>query len=135
MGKSLAPVIYVLLPLSILLSLFLVTQGVVQTLSSNVEITTLENHAQTIPLGPVASQIAIKQLGTNGGGFFQANSAHPFENPTLLSNLAETLAILLIPGALVYTFGVMLGSKKHALLLFSTMLVLFVGGLLLSLYY
>ncbi len=79
-------------------------------------------------LGPVASQIAIKQLGTNGGGFFNANSAHPFENPTAFSNLLEMLALVLIPAASVYAYGLMIGSKKHAWLLFSAMFVLWAAG-------
>ncbi|HEY4831549.1 MAG TPA: potassium-transporting ATPase subunit KdpA, partial [Waddliaceae bacterium] len=110
----------------------LVGEGVIQTFSSYVEVTTLENAKQTIPLGPVASQIAIKQLGTNGGGFLNANSAHPFENPTAFSNLLEMLALVLIPAASVYTFGIMIGSKKHAWLLFSAMFVLWVAGISIS---
>lgn len=125
-------VVYLLLPLSIIMAIVLVGQGVIQTFSSYVELTTLEQAKQTIPLGPVASQIAIKQLGTNGGGFFNANSAHPFENPTAFSNLLEMLAIVLIPAASVYTYGIMIGSKKHAWLLFFAMLILWSGGCLLS---
>src|SRR5262249_51461072 len=87
-------IVYLLLPLSIVFALFLVTQGVVQTFSPYVEAKTLEGGLQTIPLGPAASQIAIKQLGTNGGGFFNANSAHPFENPNALTNFFELLAIV-----------------------------------------
>lgn len=125
-------VVYLLLPLSIIMAIVLVGEGVIQTFSPYVEVTTLENAKQTIPLGPVASQIAIKQLGTNGGGFFNANSAHPFENPTAVSNLLEMLALLLIPAASVYTYGIMIGSKKHAWLLFSAMLVLWAAGLFIS---
>lgn len=125
-------VVYLLLPLSIAMAIVLVGEGVIQTFSPYVEVTTLENAKQTIPLGPVASQIAIKQLGTNGGGFFNANSAHPFENPTAFSNLLEMLAIILIPAASVYAYGIMIGSKKHAWLLFSAMLLLWMGGLLIS---
>lgn len=125
-------VVYLLLPLSMIMAVVLVSEGVIQTFSSYVEVTTLENAKQTIPLGPVASQIAIKQLGTNGGGFFNANSAHPFENPTAFSNLLEMLAIILIPAASVYTYGLFIGSKKHAWLLFSTMLALWVVGILIS---
>lgn len=121
-------VTYVLLPLSILLAILLVGQGVVQTLSPYVKITTLENGKQTIPLGPAASQIAIKQLGTNGGGFFGANSTHPFENPTSISNFLEMLAILLLPAATVYAYGLLIYSKKHAWLLFLVMLVFWMGG-------
>lgn len=127
-------VVYVLLPLSIFLALILVTQGSIQTFSSYLEAATLENSRQTIPLGPVASQIAIKQLGTNGGGFFNTNSSHPFENPTAFSNFLEMLAILLIPTATVYTYGIMVGSKKHAWLLFSVMFSLWAIGVLISFY-
>ena len=110
--------VYVLLPLSILLSVVLVSQGVVQTLSSYQEVTLLEPTldganqpvtAQKLAVGPAASQIAIKQLGTNGGGFFNVNSAHPFENPTPLSNFLQMVAILMIPAALCYTFGELVG--------------------------
>lgn len=125
-------VVYVLLPLSIIIAVVLVGEGVIQTFSPYVEVTTLENAKQTIPLGPVASQIAIKQLGTNGGGFFNANSAHPFENPTAFSNLLEALAIILIPAASVYMYGIMIDSKKHGWLLFFAMFVLWAGGLLIS---
>lgn len=125
-------VVYILLPFSIIMAVALVGEGVIQTFSSYVEVTTLENAKQTIPLGPVASQIAIKQLGTNGGGFFNANSAHPFENPTTFSNFLEMLAIILIPAASVYTYGIMIGSKKHAWLLFFAMLILWVAGLSIS---
>lgn len=126
-------IIYLLLPLSILLAIFLVSQGVVQTLSPYLPVTTVENESQTIPLGPVASQIAIKQLGTNGGGFFNANSSHPFENPTPLSNFFEIFAIVLIPAALPFAYGSMVGSKKQGALLFIVMLILWGGGLSLSL--
>ncbi len=125
-------VVYILLPLSILFAIVLVGEGVIQTFSPYVEVTTLENAKQTIPMGPVASQIAIKQLGTNGGGFFNANSAHPFENPTAFSNLLEMLALVLIPAASVYTYGIMIGSKKHAWLLFSAMFVLWAAGIFIS---
>jgi K+-transporting ATPase ATPase A chain len=126
--------VYILLPLSLVLSIVLVGQGVVQTFAPYVDATTVEGRQQTIPLGPAASQIAIKQLGTNGGGFFNVNSAHPFENPTPLSNFLEMLALLLIPAALTCTFGKMVGSKRQGWVLFVTMLILFVAGLSLSLY-
>lgn len=126
-------VVYVLLPLSLILALLLASNGVVQSFSPYVEAATLEESVQTIPLGPAASQIAIKQLGANGGGFFNANSAHPFENPTPLTNILEMLAILLIPGATVYAYGLMIGSKRHAWLFFSVMFALWSGGLLISL--
>jgi potassium-transporting ATPase potassium-binding subunit len=125
--------VYVLLPLSLVFALILASQGVVQTFSPYVTATTLEGQNQTVPLGPAASQIAIKQLGTNGGGFFNVNSAHPFENPTPLSNFLEMLAILLLPAALTYTFGKMVGSQRQGWVLFSVMLLLFVAGLFASL--
>lgn len=114
--------LYVLLPLSLLLAIVLISQGVVQNFSSYVSVTTLEGETQVLPMGPAASQVAIKQLGTNGGGFFGVNSAHPFENPTPLSNFLQTLAMLLIPSALVYMFGVMLNQRKHALMIYGVML-------------
>jgi K+-transporting ATPase ATPase A chain len=126
--------VYILLPLALVLSIVLVGQGAVQTFAPYVTATTVEGHQQTLPLGPAASQIAIKQLGTNGGGFFNVNSAHPFENPTPLSNFLEMLALLLIPAALTYTFGKMVGSRRQGWVLFITMLLLFMGGLALSLY-
>ncbi len=104
--------LYVLLPLSFLVALFLVSQGVVQTLAPNLEVQTLEGVKQVIALGPVASQEAIKMLGTNGGGFFNANSAHPFENPTPLVNLVQMLLIFLIPAGLTFTYGRM--AQGHA---------------------
>jgi len=122
-------VVYVLLPMAIVLALFLVSQGVVQTFSRYTDVTTLEGVKQVIPLGPAASQIAIKQLGTNGGGFFGANSAHPFENPTPLSNFLEMLALVLIPASLTYTYGLFIGSKKQGWILFGAMLILFCVGL------
>jgi K+-transporting ATPase ATPase A chain len=121
--------LYILLPLSVILASFLITQGVIQTFGDYQVVTTIEGGEQTIPLGPVASQIAIKQLGTNGGGYFNANSAHPFENPTPLSNFFEMLAILVIPAALTYTYGRMLGAVKQGWIIFITMLVLFTAGL------
>jgi len=121
--------LYILLPLSILLSIVLVGQGVVQSFSHYEKITTLEGNEQTIPEGPAASQIAIKQLGTNGGGFFNTNSAHPFENPTPFSNFLEMLSLLLISASLTYTYGLMAGSKKEGWILFSVMMILFIVGL------
>jgi len=126
--------IYVLLPLSIILAVFLSSEGVIQNFQAQQTVETLSGGNQSIPMGPVASQIAIKQLGTNGGGFFNANSAHPFENPTPLSNLIEMLAILLIPASLTYTFGKMVGSTRQGWILFVTMLVLLLAGLGISLY-
>ena len=151
--------VYILLPLSIVLALVLVSQGVVQTFGAYPKVTVLQPTQydepitdkdgkpvldekgqpktkkstlteQVIAVGPAASQIAIKQLGTNGGGFFNANSAHPFENPTPLSNFAELLAILLIPAALCYTFGVMVRDTRQGWVLLAAMTLIFVGMLL-----
>jgi len=121
--------LYVLLPLSLVFALVLVGQGVVQTFSPYLDATSLEGKAHQIPLGPAASQIAIKQLGTNGGGFFGLNSAHPFENPTPLTNFLEMLAILLIPCALTYTYGTMVGSRRQGWAIFAAMMILFLVGL------
>lgn len=125
-------ILYVLLPLAIVMAVLLISQGLVQSFTSNINAITLQGETQTIPLGPAASQIAIKQLGTNGGGFFGVNSAFPFENSTPLSNFIQVLSILLIPGSLVFTFGRMLGSKKHAWTLFGVMLFVFVSGVVIS---
>ena len=150
--------LYILLPLSLVLALVLVSQGVVQTFAPYQQATLVEpivievpatdadgtpqsTHRrgradgpdvteQTLPLGPAASQVAIKQLGTNGGGFFNVNSAHPFENPTPLSNFLEVLAILLIPAALCYTFGSMVGDTRQGWAMLAAMLVIFVPLLL-----
>jgi K+-transporting ATPase ATPase A chain len=139
-------VLYVLLPLSLVMSLVLVAQGVPQTLTARQAVAPLQETAsastlgpdtaarsqdiaQAIALGPVASQVAIKQLGTNGGGFFNANSAHPLENPTPLSNFLECLAILLIPAALCHAFGVMVGDRRQGWVVFLAMLALFVAAL------
>jgi potassium-transporting ATPase potassium-binding subunit len=127
-------IIYVLLPLSIILAVILIQQGVVQTLGPDTVVTTLEGKSQVIPLGPAASQIAIKQLGTNGGGFFGVNSAHPFENPNPLTNWLELLAILLIPAALPFTFGKIVGNQRHGWTLFFVMLLFLAAGSLLSLW-
>jgi len=127
-------VVYILLPLSILFSVFLMGQGVVQNLGEYKTITTVENVQQVIPQGPAASQISIKQIGTNGGGFFNANSAHPFENPTPLTNFLEMLAILLLPASFVYCFGKMIGSVKQGWYIYLTMFILFMAGLAISLY-
>ena len=120
--------VYVLLPLSLLLALLLVSQGVVQSFAPYKTVALLEPTIvpeQTVPLGPAASQIAVKQLGTNGGGFFNVNSAHPFENPTPLSNFLQMLAILLIPAALCYTFGRMVGDTRQGWAVLIAMLVIF----------
>jgi potassium-transporting ATPase potassium-binding subunit len=118
--------LYVLLPLAIIVALVLVSQGVVQTLSPYVDAATLQHGTQSLPLGPVASQEAIKMLGTNGGGFFNANSAHPFENPTPFANFVEMLSILVIPAALCYTFGSMVGDRRQGWAILATMLLIFV---------
>ena len=106
--------LYILLPLALIGALFLCSHGVVQSFNASTTASTLEGRPQTIAQGPVASQISIKQLGTNGGGFFNANSAHPFENPAPLSNFMETLFILMIPASLVYTFGRMVRDTLQA---------------------
>ena len=126
--------LYVLLPLSLILAVVLISQGVVQTLSAYIPATTLEGREQLIPLGPAASQIAIKQLGTNGGGFFGVNSAHPFENPTPFSNFLQVFAILLIPAALTITYGKIVGSAKQGWTLFAAMLTVLVVVLGVSLW-
>ncbi len=122
--------LYILLPLSIILSLILVSQGVIQNFKPSQQITPV----QIIPMGPVASEIAIKQLGTNGGGFFNTNSAHPFENPNPLSNFLEMLAILLIPAALCYTFGVMVKDKRQGWAILAAMIIIFIPILFLCVF-
>ncbi len=121
--------LYILIPLAIVLALMLVWQGVPQTLQTSLSATTLEGGQQTIAIGPVASQLAIKQLGTNGGGFFNVNSAHPFENPTALANFLEVFAILIISAAFCFTFGRMVGDRRQGVALFAAMGVLFIIGL------
>jgi len=122
--------LYILLPLSLVLALALVSQGVVQTFSAYQTATLLQPTTdsngqamadQVLAVGPAASQVAIKQLGTNGGGFFNANSAHPFENPTPLSNFLEMLSILLIPAALVYAYGKLVGDTRQGWALLAAM--------------
>jgi K+-transporting ATPase ATPase A chain len=122
--------VYVLLPLSIIGGLFLCSQGVIQNLKPYTVATTVEGAKQTIAQGPVASQEVIKELGTNGGGFFNANSAHPFENPTPLTNMFEMFLIFLIPGALTYTFGRMVRDTRQGWALFAAFSVMFLGGVL-----
>jgi potassium-transporting ATPase potassium-binding subunit len=128
-------VLYILLPLAIVLSLALVSQGVVQSLGPAIRVPLLQSTldsegnevaGQVIPLGPAASQVAIKQIGTNGGGFFNVNSAHPLENPTPISNVLELLAILLLPAALCYTFGKMVGDTRQGWAILAAMLVIFI---------
>lgn len=124
-------VLYVLLPISVLVALALVWQGVPQSLGAYIRASTLEGASQVIAQGPAASQIAIKQLGTNGGGFFGVNSAHPLENPTILSNMVQSVLILLIPVAFCFLFGRMVGDRRQGWAIFAAMGVLFVSGLLL----
>jgi len=121
-------VLYVLLPLSIAVALVMIWQGLPQNLGSYTTATTLEGAKQIIAQGPVASQLAIKQLGTNGGGFFNANSAHPFENPNAITNLLEMWAIFVISAALTYTFGKMVGNTRQGWAIFAVMGVLYLGG-------
>ncbi len=124
--------LYILLPLSLVWAILLVGQGVVQNFQSYTDATTLEGTTQTIPQGPAASQIAIKQLGTNGGGFFNTNSAHPLENPTPFSNFLELIAILLVPVALTFTYGRFVKSKRQGWTIFTAMAILFAIGLIIS---
>ncbi|MBB5050896.1 K+-transporting ATPase ATPase A chain [Afipia massiliensis] len=120
--------LYVLLPICVLLTLFLVWQGMPQTLGPYVDATTLEGAKQTIAVGPVASQVAIKMLGTNGGGFFNANAAHPFENPTALSNFVQMLAIFVLGAAMTNVFGRMVGNQRQGWAILAAMGVLFIVG-------
>jgi len=126
---SVRSILYVLLPLAVLVTLALVWQGVPQNLDAYVEATTLEGAKQVVAGGPVASQVAIKHLGTNGGGFFNANSAHPFENPTALSNLIEIAGEVLISAGLVFAFGRMIGDRRQARALFLAMATMLAIGI------
>ncbi|HZT40619.1 MAG TPA: potassium-transporting ATPase subunit KdpA [Chthonomonadaceae bacterium] len=121
-------ILYICLPICFVYALFLVWQGVPQNFAPYTSAKTLESQTQTIAQGPIASQEAIKMLGTNGGGFFNANSAHPYENPTPLSNLIEMLSLLCIGAALTYTFGKMVGNVKQGWAIFAAMSVMFIGG-------
>jgi K+-transporting ATPase ATPase A chain len=125
--------VYVLLPLAVIATAILIWQGVPQTFHGHATATTLQGATQTIARGPVASQVAIKQLGTNGGGFYNSNSAAPFENPTGLSNLIEMLSLLLIPAAQVFMFGRMVLARRHAWAVFAAMFVVFAIGLAVNL--
>jgi K+-transporting ATPase ATPase A chain len=120
--------LYVLLPLAIVVALIFVQQGVIQNFKPYLDVATLEGAKQTIAMGPVASQEAIKQIGTNGGGFFNANAAHPFENPTPWSNFWSMFAIFMIPSALTYMLGRMVKNQKHGWAVWGAMFVLFAGG-------
>jgi K+-transporting ATPase ATPase A chain len=120
--------VYLFLPLSVLFGLVLISQGVIQTLSGYADVTTLEGVKQTIALGPVGSQESIKQLGTNGGGFFNANSAHPFENPTPFTNFLSLFMIFAVPSALTYTYGRMARDQRHGWAIWGAMAVIFLVG-------
>lgn len=120
--------LYLLLPLCVLLTIFYIANGVPQTLAGTVDVSTLEGVKQTLAIGPVASQEAIKMLGTNGGGFFNANSAHPFENPNALTNLVQMLSIFLIGFGLTWTFGKAVGNTRQGWAILSAMLILFLAG-------
>ena len=120
--------LYILLPICVVYTIFLVWQGMPQTLGAYVEATTLEGAKQTIAVGPVASQVAIKMLGTNGGGFFNANAAHPFENPTALSNFVQMLSIFVLGAALTNVFGRMVGNQRQGWAILSVMGILFIAG-------
>src|SRR6201995_5928242 len=120
--------LYVLLPICVVYTLLLVWQGMPQTLGDYVEATTLEGAKQTIAVGPVASQVAIKMLGTNGGGFFNANAAHPFENPTALSNFVQIISIFSLGAALTNVFGRMVGNQRQERAILAVMGVLFIAG-------
>jgi len=124
--------LYVLLPICVVAALVLVWQGMPQTLGPYVEATTLEGAKQTIAVGPVASQVAIKMLGTNGGGFFNANAAHPFENPTALSNFLQIILIFALGAALTNVFGRMVGNQRHGWAILAAMGVLFLAGVLVT---
>lgn len=126
--------VHVLLPLSFILAVLLMGEGVVQNFNAYVPAKTLEGVEQILPQGPAASQVAIKQLGSNGGGFFGVNSAHPYENPTPWSNFLQMISLVLIAAASTYTFGVMVGSRKQGWMLFSAMMAMFVVMLSLSLW-
>ena len=121
-------ILYVLVPISFVSALVLVSQGSIQNLGHYVSVHGISGIAQTIALGPVASQEAIKLLGTNGGGFFNTNSAHPFENPNGFTNYYEMLLVLIIPASLVFMYGRMVGSRRQAIAIFATMFVMFIGG-------
>jgi K+-transporting ATPase ATPase A chain len=128
-------VLYVLLPLAIIEAVLLLIAGTPMTFQGSAQATTLEGITQTIARGPVAAFVAIKQLGTNGGGFFGANSAHPFENPGFMSNWIECLSIVLLPMACVWVFGRITKRMKHAAILFGVMLLLFVAFVTVGAYF
>ena len=125
-------VLYVLMPLSIVVALILVSQGVIANFSSYLSVHGISGVSQVLAMGPVAGQEAIKELGTNGGGFFNVNSAHPFENPTGFSNLVEMLAVLVIPAALVFMYGKMTGKRRQGYAIYSTMMIMFLGAVIVA---
>jgi potassium-transporting ATPase potassium-binding subunit len=125
-------VLYVLMPLSIVVALVLVSQGVIANFTSYLSVHGISGVPQVLAMGPVAGQEAIKELGTNGGGFFNVNSAHPFENPTGFSNLVEMLAVLLIPAALVFMYGKMTGRRRQGYAIYSTMMIMFLGAVVVA---
>jgi K+-transporting ATPase ATPase A chain len=127
--------LYVLLPLALAFAVFLISQGVIQNFAAYQNVTTLENTTQTLAMGPVASQEAIKMIGINSGGFFNVNSAHPYENPTPLSNFVELLAILLIPAALCHTFGRMVGDTRQGWAVLAAMTIIFVTAAVAAIYF
>ena len=127
--------LYILLPICLIYAIFLLSQGVIQNFSAYTEVTTLEGVKQLIAQGPVASQVAIKMLGTNGGGFFNANAAHPFENPTALSNFIQMLSILMIPSALFYMLGYQLKSTKHGWSVWVASALIMVAGVFIVAHY
>src|ERR1700675_4249645 len=124
--------LYILMPICVVAALFLVWQGMPQTLGPYVEATTLEGAKQTIAVGPVASQVAIKMLGTNGGGFFNANASHPFENPTALSNFVQIISIFALGAALTNVFGRMIGNQRQGWAVLAVMGVLFISGVIVT---
>jgi K+-transporting ATPase ATPase A chain len=125
-------ILYVLAPISVIGALVLVSQGVIQNLSTYLTAHTLTGLTQSIAMGPAASQLSIKMLGTNGGGFFNVNSAHPFENPTGFTNFFEMLLVLLIPAALVFTYGRMTGNRRQGYAIYGTMMVMFLGAVVVA---
>jgi K+-transporting ATPase ATPase A chain len=126
--------LYVLIPLTVIWALVLVSQGVVQTINPSIKVRTLEGQQQAIAVGPVASQVAIKQLGTNGGGFFNANSAHPFESPTPLTDFMEVFGLMIIPASLPFTLGALLNKRRQGWAIYASMMILFLIGLAVTLW-
>lgn len=125
-------IVYIFLPLSFIFAILLVHQGVIQTLNPYLEAITIENEVQIIPQGPVASQVAIKQLGSSGGGFFGANSAHPYENPTPISNYMQHLAMVLIPFSLTFTFGYLVNDRAQGTMIFCVMMLFWIITIVIS---